>query len=527
MKPKIIGIVGGSMLSFGIFVCAVIFPPFLKSQIKKQVGLKPGSDMRELWSTFPLPLDFKIYIFNVSNPTEILAGAKPIVQEVGPFFYDEYKHKVNLEDREEDDTVEYNFKSTWYFNPSKSNGLTGEEELVVPHLFILGMIKLTLMEQPSAIGIVNKAVDSIFKKPGTVFVKAKAKDILFDGLPIDCTVKDFAGAATCNVLKGKAEENGLLSDGEGHYRFSLFGSRNGSAAAKRIRVFRGIKNYRDVGRVVEFDGKAEMSIWSAEHCNQYNGTDTTIFPPFIKEGDEIMTFAADLCRNMGVQYSHRTKVKGVNTYHYTAGLGDMTTNPEEKCYCPTPDTCLTKNLQDLYKCMGSPIIGSLPHFYGSDEKYLEMVEGLHPDKEKHEIAMDLEPITATPLKAAQRLQFNMFLHPMEKVKLMKRFPECLFPLFWIEEGILLDDEYVKIVKTLFRVMGIVGFMKWFTILVGACATGAAGALYYKNMDKNKLDITKVTPQSQDGQDDEQKKWPPTMNISTIQSATVPPNLDNN
>lgn len=35
MKPKVLGIVGGSMLSFGILICAVIFPPFLRSQIKK------------------------------------------------------------------------------------------------------------------------------------------------------------------------------------------------------------------------------------------------------------------------------------------------------------------------------------------------------------------------------------------------------------------------------------------------------------------------------------------------------------
>ncbi|XP_029047510.2 sensory neuron membrane protein 1-like [Osmia bicornis bicornis] len=527
MKPKILGIVGGSMLIFGIFFCAVIFPAFLRLQIRKQAALKPGADIRELWSTFPLPLDFKIYIFNVTNPTEILAGAKPIVQEVGPFFYDVYKHKVNLEDREEDDTVEYNFKSTWYFNPSLSNGLTGEEEVVVPHLFILGMFQITLIEQPKAIGIVDKAVDSIFKKPDTVFVRAKAKDILFDGLPIDCTVKDLAGAATCKVLKVKGENNGLISDGEGRYRFSLFGSRNGSAAPKRIRVLRGVKNYRDVGRVVEYDGKAELSIWSEKHCNRYNGTDATIFPPLIKEGQELMTFAADLCRNLRIQYSHRTMVKGIDTYHYTASLGDMSTNAEEKCYCPTPDTCLTKNLMDMYKCLGLPIIVSLPHFYGSNKKYLEMVEGLDPHKEKYEIAIDLEPMTAAPLQAVQKLQFNMFLHPIEKVKLMKHFPECLFPLFWIEEGILLDDEYVKVVKTLFKVISIVGFLKWLTIFVGACVTGAAGALYFKNKDKNKLNTIKLTPQFQYGKNDEQKKWPPTMNISTIRSVTVLPKLDNN
>lgn len=68
---------------------------------------------------------------------------------------------------------------------------------------------------------IGKAVDSIFHKPDSIFVKAKAKDILFDGLPVDCTVKDFAGSAACNVLKTEAKD--LVPDGEDRYKFSLFG----------------------------------------------------------------------------------------------------------------------------------------------------------------------------------------------------------------------------------------------------------------------------------------------------------------
>lgn len=65
-------------------------------------------------------------------------------------------------------------------------------------------------------------------------------------------------------------------------------------------------------------------------------------------------------------------------------------------------------------------------------------------------------------------------------------------------------------------------MKWFTIISGTCISGAAAALFFKNKDKNKLDITKVTPQK-----GEEKKWPNQLTISTIQSAAVPPNLDAN
>lgn len=82
---------------------------------------------------------------------------------------------------------------------------------------------------------IGKAVDSIFHKPDSLFVKAKAKDILFDGLPVDCTVSDFAGSAACNVLKTEAKD--LVPDGENRYKFSLFGG---------VSIVLILKNYNSI-----------------------------------------------------------------------------------------------------------------------------------------------------------------------------------------------------------------------------------------------------------------------------------------
>ncbi|XP_011159294.2 sensory neuron membrane protein 1 isoform X2 [Solenopsis invicta] len=520
---KKLGIGGGCSFVFGILLwCG--FPGLIRSQIKKAIALKPGSEIREMWSAFPLPLDFKIYLFNITNPNEIAEGKKPKLQEVGPFFYDEYKLKFDLVDREDEDSVEYSMKSWWIFNPSKSNGLTGEEIMVYPHLMIMGMVGATLIEKPAAIGVVGKAVDSIFHKPDSIFVTAKAKDILFDGLPVDCTVTDFAGSAVCNILKTEATD--LIPDGENRYKFSLFGGKNNTPVPQRMKVLRGIKNYKDVGRVLTFDGKPALDIWPEDHCNEFNGTDSTIFPPLFGPDDDIVSFGYEICRSLSAHYEAHTKIKGVNTLRYTADLGDMSTNPREKCFCPTPDTCLGKNLYDMTKCLKVPIIGSLPHFYGGDGTYLKLVDGLNPTQSEHEIDMDFEPMTATPLRAHKRLQFNMFIKPVPKFKLMKNFPEALLPLFWVEEGILLPDEFVNKVKVVFKVMAVVGFLKWLMILGGIGMGGAAGYLHYKNRDSGKLDITKVTPKTAQGEDNKEKSWPPGMNISTIQ-ATVPPSLDRN
>ncbi|XP_070515757.1 sensory neuron membrane protein 1-like isoform X1 [Cardiocondyla obscurior] len=524
VSVKKLGIGGGVMFVFGILLwCG--FPGLIKSQIKKAIALKPGSEIREMWSNFPLPLDFKVYLFNITNADEIKEGQKPKVQEVGPFFYDEYKVKFDLVDREDEDTVEYSMRSTWFFNPKKSNGLTGEEIMVFPHLMILGMVGATLRDKPAAIGVVGKAVDSIFHKPDSIFVTAKAKDILFDGLPVDCTVKDFAGSAVCSLLKSEAKD--LVPDGEDRYKFSVFGGKNGTNVPQRMKVLRGVKNFKDVGRVLEFDGKPALDIWPEDHCNEYNGTDSTIFAPLFGPDDDIVSFGYEICRSLSAHYRHRSKVKGINTLHYTADLGDMSTNPREKCFCPTPDTCMTRNFYDMTKCLGVPIIGSLPHFYDTDGKYLQMVDGLHPNQEDHEIDMDFEPMTATPIKAHKRLQFNMFIQPIAKFKLMKNFPEALLPLFWVEEGILLDDQFVNKVKMIFKVMTVVNFLKWLLMLGGIAMGGTAGYFHYKNRDSGKLDVTKVTPKSNSGQENKnEKNWPPGMNISTIQ-ASVPSSLDKN
>lgn len=54
-----------------------------------------------------------------------------------------------------------------------------------------------------------------------------------------------------------------------------------------FKVFRGKKNSEDMGRVVSFNGEPEMDAWDGDECNEYVGTDSTIFPPYMDEMDGI------------------------------------------------------------------------------------------------------------------------------------------------------------------------------------------------------------------------------------------------
>lgn len=70
----------------------------------------------------------------------------------------------------------------------------------------------------------------------------------------------------------------------------------------------------------------------------------------------------------------------------------MERNEEDKCYC-SQDGCMKKGVQDLSNCMGVLIYATLPHFFNTDEIYLNQVSGLQPSEQKHVIEILLEPVS--------------------------------------------------------------------------------------------------------------------------------------
>jgi lysosome membrane protein 2 len=46
-----------------------------------------GTEQYDRWVEVPQPLDFKVYIFNVTNVEEVQRGLIPKVEEIGPYIY--------------------------------------------------------------------------------------------------------------------------------------------------------------------------------------------------------------------------------------------------------------------------------------------------------------------------------------------------------------------------------------------------------------------------------------------------------
>jgi hypothetical protein len=46
--------------------------------------LKPNSEIREMWAKAPFAVTFKVYVFNITNPMDVMAGGKVCIKiEIG------------------------------------------------------------------------------------------------------------------------------------------------------------------------------------------------------------------------------------------------------------------------------------------------------------------------------------------------------------------------------------------------------------------------------------------------------------
>lgn len=106
-------------------------------------------------------------------------------------------------------------------------------------------------------------------------------------------------------------------------------------------VFRGKKNSPDIGKVVAFDDEEEMDVWDGDECNQYVGTDSTIFAPFMNREDGVWAYEPSVCRSLGGHYVGKSNYKGIPTSEFAIDISGHGNHKD--CFCRDyPDHCPRK-----------------------------------------------------------------------------------------------------------------------------------------------------------------------------------------
>ncbi|KAI9577732.1 hypothetical protein GQX74_010919 [Glossina fuscipes] len=110
---------------------------------------------------------------------------------------------------------------------------------------------------------------------------------------------------------------------------------------------------------------------------------------------------------------------------------------------------------------------SLPNFYKADPYYLDAIEGLKPEKEKHEFFMTVEPNLGVPMDVGGGLQGNYLLEPIEYLPPFDGVQRAFMPLMWGEQRVRVPPEMAEGI-------GLVPLI----ILIGHIFTGTLLALGY-------------------------------------------------
>jgi len=89
-----------------------------------------------------------------------------------------------------------------------------------------------------------------------------------------------------------------------------------------------------------------------------------------------------------------------------------TDNPENSCYCEGNCQDVRSGLLNVSSCWYDvPVFASYPHFYNADPYYLEAVEGLNPEKDRHEMVVIMEPNTGMLLDIKATLMISLLVEP--------------------------------------------------------------------------------------------------------------------
>ncbi len=438
----------------------------------------PGTQMFPNWVDLPVPIVTSIYLFNVTNPDDVvLRGAKPHLVEVGPYVYHEQHHKTKLR-WNDNGTVTYQQIRTYNFQPELSNGsLT--DKIMTLNAVAAGANGLASTMNKAEAWTIGAFMVVVKEK---LFVKKTVQEILFDGYsdPILTATPDW-------LMPGTPK------------RFGYYYQRNGSDWFDGVfNMHTGAKDLSKLGQIAQWNYTDQMKFYPGE-CGKVKGAGDFFSPGQDKKYVEL--FSNDLCRTLKLDFERQTTSHKISVNEYKISsmfFANSTVNKDNWCFEPGKKQ-RPSGVFDAGPCrLNAPVYMSQPHFYQADPYYIDQLApgSMHPDKDKHETTFLVEPLSGLPVDVAARFQVNFRLINIDNMQLFKYLAEELYvPTVWFESKIYLSSTMLTEVWLLSNLVTI--FTAVGCILLGlGMALFAVAALHFWNKSSSSVHPEDVGNQQQ-------------------------------
>jgi len=422
-------IFGFSLLIIGLALNFLI-PVFVHNKVNALLPLKPGTVIYSQWQNTTVPAYLQFWFFNIVNHLEVLKGAKPYLQQIGPYTYHEYRIKHNITFNE-NGTVSYLQKRLFYFDRSRSVG--DEDDIFTTVNIPLVELGKFLKDHTFLKLIMNPIIRSYHEK---YFFVTSVKNITWG-------YKD----ALLDELRSVLERWHLSHLFNFPLEIGLFFGKNNTNDSIYT-IDPGYVNLDHFLVINKWNGSDKLSIWNTDYANMINGTDGSMFSPFINESSRLYVFQSDICRSIYASYIGTETIKGIPSMNFAAPdilFANHTENPDNIGFC-VDGYCMGAGVLNLTKCLpGTPVVMSQPHFYSAEAKYIDSVEGMSPSPE-FKTVLKVEPTTGLPLNLQKKLQINIAIEPISGYLDIDNIPELILPVMWLNESALIDDGNAQVLR---------------------------------------------------------------------------------
>lgn len=161
-------------------------------------------------------------------------------------------------------------------------------------------------------------------------------------------------------------------------------------------------------------------------------------------------FSGELCRYLDLYFTEEVDINGLTANKYSAterSLDNGKKYDEYECFSHGEEPDIPSGVMNISACRyGAPVFVSMPHFYAADPYFLEAVDGLEPNKEKHEFYIALDGQTGIPIDVAARLQVNILVRPYPNIALYQEAPHMFFPIVWFEQKVRIPSDMIDEIK---------------------------------------------------------------------------------
>jgi len=466
-------IIGVFLIVLGGVVHWMITPMVLdKVSAIDYIGYDKNGNYNELTKSWAKPLyDMKleVYLFNLTNPLEVVNGARPKLQEKGPYTFTESQFKkFNISENRE--RAFYRNTHLYFFNQSASCPTCFlDDKITVPNIILQKLVDYAKIS--AILRFVIEGAATVENE--TAFITVRVGDLLFDGY------KDRLISSICNWIPRICK---LLRIPE---RIGIFyGQNNTDDGLYEINT--GLKDRSLLGHLYSWNNLTRVpnTTWYGPKAREIKGSDGQLFKPFLNKNEVQQLFVAQVCRVVEMEVEQESEFRNIGVFEYgpAASMNNITLQKELGFCNPAaprffndteiqPNGCSPIGLMDVSSCIpgNARIYISQPFFYGCPAALHQAIDGLRRPTDDDRTFVQIQPEAGVVIRAIRKSQLNVGfikgnIHFLSKVR------DTIIPLLWINESAVFDSQTESMINELSTVLKI--------LLTTVICCGAIGAFLF-------------------------------------------------